>query len=91
MADARGLGPRAPIGPEAVAPYARAGAVLLIATGWARHWGEQEYLAHPYLTPEAAALIVEAGCARSRSTRSAWTRPRPRSSRRTRSCAARTS
>ncbi|GAA5062963.1 kynurenine formamidase [Thermocatellispora tengchongensis] len=61
VADARGLGPRAPIGPEAVAPYARAGAVLLIATGWARHWGEQEYLAHPYLTPEAAALIVEAG------------------------------
>ncbi|CAM5697348.1 Cyclase OS=Streptomyces antimycoticus OX=68175 GN=SSPO_091480 PE=4 SV=1 [Streptomyces antimycoticus] len=32
-----------------------------MATGWSRHWGHDDYLAHPYLTPEAAELLVNAG------------------------------
>ncbi|MEZ0076791.1 cyclase family protein [Planotetraspora sp. GP83] len=61
VADARGLPPRSPIGPETLAPWLRPGVILLIATGWASRWGSHDYLAHPWLTPEAAALIVESG------------------------------
>jgi arylformamidase len=61
VADARGLPPRSPIGPETLAPWLRPGTILLIATGWASRWGSDDYLAHPWLTPEAAALVVEAG------------------------------
>jgi arylformamidase len=35
--------------------------ILLIATGWARFWGQADYAAHPWLTPEAAAYIVHSG------------------------------
>ncbi|MCT9929230.1 cyclase family protein [Planotetraspora sp. A-T 1434] len=59
VVDARGLPPRSPIGPETVAPRLRPGVILLIATGWASRWGSDDYFAHPWLTPEAAALIVE--------------------------------
>jgi arylformamidase len=61
IADARGLPPRAPIGPEVVEPRLRNGAVLLIATGWASRWGSEAYLEHPWLTEEAAKLIVASG------------------------------
>jgi kynurenine formamidase len=38
------------------------GMAVLIRTGWDRHWGTREYLAgHPFLTAEAAALLVERG------------------------------
>lgn len=64
VADVRGLPPRAPITAEALTPWiagAGAGTILLIATGWAAHWGDAEYLAHPWLTAEAAELIVGSG------------------------------
>ncbi|RKT17298.1 kynurenine formamidase [Streptomyces sp. 1114.5] len=67
LADLRGLEPRTAVTPEQLAPaLERAadsgeGTVLLLATGWARHWGTDTYLAHPSLTPEAAEAIVAAG------------------------------
>ncbi|MBP2705334.1 cyclase family protein [Microbispora sp. RL4-1S] len=61
VADARGLAPRSPVPPEAVAPHLAPGVILLIATGWSAHWGTDHYLAHPWLAPETAELIVAAG------------------------------
>ncbi|MCG5219025.1 cyclase family protein [Streptosporangium sp. KLBMP 9127] len=61
VADARGLPAGSPIDASLVAPLLRPGVILLIATGWSAHWGQDEYLAHPWLTPEAATLIVDAG------------------------------
>ncbi|MEU9133584.1 cyclase family protein [Kitasatospora sp. NPDC048540] len=64
VADLRGLAPRAPVTPQLLAPalaLAGPGTVLLLATGWPRHWGTDRYLAHPYLTAEAADAIVAAG------------------------------
>jgi kynurenine formamidase len=38
------------------------GKAVLVHTGWARHWGTDQYFeGHPYLTDEAAAYLVEAG------------------------------
>jgi kynurenine formamidase len=38
------------------------GKAVLIHTGWARHWGTDDYFeGHTYLTGEAAAHLVEAG------------------------------
>ncbi|GAA1691325.1 cyclase family protein [Streptomyces yatensis] len=66
VVDVRGAEPRAPLGPSLFeASWSesrpRAGDILLVATGWSRHWGGEDYLAHPYLTPEAAELLVAAG------------------------------
>ncbi|MET8246499.1 cyclase family protein [Streptomyces sp. NPDC005202] len=66
VADVRGLPARAPITPGLLAPALsrlrlQPGAVLLLATGWSAYWGTAEYLAHPWLTPEAAEAVVEAG------------------------------
>ncbi|MGI8333035.1 cyclase family protein [Actinomadura scrupuli] len=61
VVDARGLPPRSPIGPSALEPAAREGTIVLVATGWSAHWGTDAYVAHPYLTEEAAALLVAAG------------------------------
>ncbi|GII30871.1 cyclase family protein [Planotetraspora mira] len=61
IVDARGLPPRAPITSALVAPHLRAGTILLIATGWAAMWGSADYLGHPWLTAEAAELIVGSG------------------------------
>ncbi|MFE7590170.1 cyclase family protein [Kitasatospora sp. NPDC057512] len=67
VADLRGLEPRAAVTPgllaaalERVAARGE-GTVLLLATGWARHWGTDAYLTHPALTPAAAEAIVAAG------------------------------
>ncbi|WP_067828447.1 cyclase family protein [Nocardia inohanensis] len=59
--DARGLEQRAAIGREYFEGRVAAGLIVLIATGWSAHWGSVTYLAHPYLTPEAAAYLVESG------------------------------
>ena len=41
-----------------------AGRAVLIATGWDRHWGTDAYLSdNPFLTAEAAALLVNRGAA----------------------------
>ncbi|GAA2992345.1 cyclase family protein [Kitasatospora albolonga] len=64
LADLRGLEPRSAVTAAQLAPAlagAAEGSVLLLATGWARHWGTDHYLAHPYLTPEAAGAVVAAG------------------------------
>jgi kynurenine formamidase len=64
VVDARGLAPRARIGPRSldqVAGLLRAGVVLLVATGWPAHWGSAGYLAHPWLEPETAEAVVAAG------------------------------
>jgi kynurenine formamidase len=62
--DARGLAPRAALGPghlDSIAGLLRPGVVLLIATGWSQHWGTAAYPAHPWLEPETAQAIVAAG------------------------------
>lgn len=61
VADARGRAPRTIIGPEVLPDGLAPGVVLLIATGWSAHWGGEDYLAHPYLTPETCDAIVESG------------------------------
>ncbi len=60
VVDARGLEPRSAIGADRFAGV-EAGRIVLVATGWSRHWGGEEYRRHPYLTEEAAALLVERG------------------------------
>lgn len=66
VADVRGLPPRSPLTPALLSPALDAlavapGALLLLATGWSAHWGTDLYLDHPWLPPEAAEAVVEAG------------------------------
>jgi kynurenine formamidase len=64
LADLRALPARTAVTAERLAPALErctAGSVLLLATGWPRFWGTERYLAHPYLTAEAATAIVAAG------------------------------
>lgn len=66
VADVRGLPARAPITPALLTPALnqlrlRPGSLLLLATGWSAHWGTDHYLAHPWVTPEAAETLVDAG------------------------------
>lgn len=45
-------------------PYDVEGRAVLIHTGWDRHWRTDAYFdGHPYLTADAAQLLVEAGAA----------------------------
>lgn len=37
------------------------GDVVLVATGWDRWFGEEEYLAHPALSPEVATALLDLG------------------------------
>ncbi|MFD1656719.1 cyclase family protein [Streptomyces caeni] len=65
VADVRGLPARAPITPDLLAPalsllWLQPGAILLVATGWSAYWGTDAYLAHPWLTPQAAQSVVNA-------------------------------
>ena len=57
--DLRGCDPRARIRPTDL-PTADAEAVVL-HTGWDTHWGDSNYLDHPFLTPAAARHCVEHG------------------------------
>lgn len=59
--DARGLPPRTSIGPDLLPAGLGPGVVLLVGTGWSRHWGTGAYPAHPYLAPETAEAVVAAG------------------------------
>ncbi len=47
------------IGPEAFTDVA--GGAVVIRTGWDRFWKTERYLRHPFLSPEAARCLVEAG------------------------------
>ncbi|MEU9976772.1 cyclase family protein [Streptomyces sp. NPDC051014] len=60
VVDARGLAPRTAIGADRFAGVPE-GRIVLIATGWSAHWGTDAYHGHPYLTEEAAALLVARG------------------------------
>ena len=56
------------IGREAVAAalagVAVRGRTVLVETGWDRHWRTDRYFeGHPFLTAEAASLLVDAGAA----------------------------
>jgi kynurenine formamidase len=57
--DLRGLAPRTPITPSMLPPTETG--IVLLATGWSAHWGTDAYLAHPYLTEEAATRLVASG------------------------------
>ncbi|MEU8797006.1 cyclase family protein [Spirillospora sp. NPDC048819] len=59
--DARGLPPRTSIGPDLLPAGLGPGVVLLVGTGWSRHWGTGDYPAHPFLAPETAEAVVAAG------------------------------
>ncbi|MFJ1703263.1 cyclase family protein [Kitasatospora sp. NPDC088346] len=64
VADLRGLAPRTAVTAGQLGPALAAagpGTVLLLATGWPRHWGTDRYLEHPYLSAEAAGAIAAAG------------------------------
>ncbi|MFF4394211.1 cyclase family protein [Streptomyces sp. NPDC001480] len=66
VADVRGLPARSPVTPALLAPALDAlasapGALLLLVTGWSAYWGTDAYLAHPYLTLEAAEAVVAGG------------------------------
>ncbi|MDH6124380.1 cyclase family protein [Kitasatospora sp. GP82] len=64
VADLRGLDPRTGVTPDRLAAALERctpDTILLLATGWPRYWGTDRYLAHPWLTPEAAEAIAAAG------------------------------
>ena len=46
---------------DAYLPALPAHGVLLIRTNWDQYWNTDRYLRHPYLTREAAQLLVKAG------------------------------
>lgn len=64
VADVRGLPSRARIEWSHLEPYAdelAPGRILLLHTGWSRHWRTGTYYDHPYLDPDAARRTVAAG------------------------------
>lgn len=65
VADVRdAAGAREPITWAALAPYAdalRPGAILLLHTGWSRHFGTDRYFDHPYLDASACRRVLDLG------------------------------
>jgi kynurenine formamidase len=62
VSDLRHLGPSAPIREGDLAGLElSAGTVLLLCTGWSRHWGQPAYAEHPWLHPDTAAAVLTAG------------------------------
>ena len=64
LLDARGSAPRQELPASALDPVADRlgpGAVLLVVTGWSRHWDSPAYLEHPWLSPALARRIVDLG------------------------------
>jgi kynurenine formamidase len=50
------------VGPESFAGLTLRGRAVLVHSGWARHWGQERYCeGHPFLTRDAAELLVEQG------------------------------
>nr|BBH95754.1 cyclase [Thermogemmatispora argillosa] len=59
-----GCGEDTSIEAEALRPHLKAlpaGGAALLRTGWDLYWKSERYLRHPYLSLEAARLLVEAG------------------------------
>lgn len=64
IVDVRHVGAHQPIAWSDLAPVSgRLGdeRMLLLHTGWSRHWGTDAYFDHPYLASDAAERLVEAG------------------------------
>jgi kynurenine formamidase len=65
-ADCRPLAARDPVGVDALraalAVDPESVDLVAVVTGWDRHWGDDRYLDHPYLTAEAAAWLAEREC-----------------------------
>ncbi len=67
IADLEGLVFRATSGEQAIGPelFSSAdlkGKAVLVHTGWAKHWGSEQYFeGHPFLTAEAAELLKSSG------------------------------
>ncbi len=64
IADVRGKMPRSPIEWQDLAPLAqrlRPGRILVLHTGWDRHWGSDTYFDHPFLTAQAAERVIANG------------------------------
>lgn len=64
LVDARSVGARAPIGWDLIEPVADrllAGRILLLWTGWSRHFGTAAYFDHPYLDADACRRVLDLG------------------------------
>lgn len=65
IVEATGLPENSPI-PDGVLDALQAptwpGWVALIHTGWDRHWHDELYFLHPYLSPALAHRLVQSGC-----------------------------
>ncbi len=62
--DATSLGARMPITWDLIEPVSDKlgpGVIVLLHTGWSRHYGTPEYFDHPYLDSEACRRMLEAG------------------------------
>src|SRR5512145_2473511 len=64
LIDAGGAGDNDPLGVDILAPYAaliQPGSIIVLRTGWERHWSTARYFDHPYLGPELAAALIAYG------------------------------
>jgi kynurenine formamidase len=64
VVDMRGLTPRSTISWPQLEPSMSAmpeGSILVLHTGWSKHWRSTAYLDHPFLAQDAAEGIVAAG------------------------------
>jgi kynurenine formamidase len=64
VVEATDLGPRAEITRAHVAPVADRigpGVVVLLRTGWSRHYGHERYFEHPFLGADACRRMLELG------------------------------
>ncbi len=64
VVDARDLGARGQIGWEHVQPAAERlgpGVIVLLRTGWSRHYGSPAYFDHPFLGAEACERMLDLG------------------------------
>lgn len=62
--DCRGLPARSPIGPELVSGFLAdlcEGSIVILHTGWSRHYGSPDMTEHPYLSAQACRALLQAG------------------------------
>ena len=64
LLSAGGHAENAPLGGDVLAPYVAAiapGDIVVLRTGWDRHWGDPRYERHPYVGEELAGALAAAG------------------------------
>lgn len=59
--DLRGRPPHAPITPDQLGPDTPLRPIVLLHTGWARHYGTPAYFDHPFLHPDAVRHLLDRG------------------------------